>query len=180
MSMPKTISYMSSEGSVERIHTFLQKNPVGVLATTNPDHTPHAAVIYFSTKDDFEIVFVTKTKTQKYRNLKNHLHATLVSFDTFSQTTVQVTGKAKETTDPSERQSMIAILERLSKNANQSHIPPITKFEAGDYSVFSLKPSMIRMGVFMRPDAGGYDIFETIKFHYTLNTIPLHPIELPA
>lgn len=166
MNIPKTISYMPSEETVEQMHTFLQNNPAGVMATANPDNTPQAAVIYFSITDDFEVVFVTKTKTQKYRNLQNHPHAVLVSFDTFSQTTVQVTGLAHETKDLSKRKAMLAILERLSKNGRLAHVPPITKLDAGDYVVFSLKPTMIRMAVFMRPDSGGYDSFETIKFHY--------------
>ncbi len=64
-------SVVSSENN-RRIFEFLQSEPVGVLATTNQDGSPQAAVIYFSVDEDFVITFTTKSETKKYTNLQNN------------------------------------------------------------------------------------------------------------
>src|SRR5581483_8985471 len=56
---------------------FLQKQPrPGVLATTRPDGSPHAAPVWFDLDGD-TIVFTTGTDTVKGRNLRHDPRAVL-------------------------------------------------------------------------------------------------------
>jgi len=157
------LSSTSSPESAERIYTFLERHPVGVLATISPDSTPEAAVIYFAVNDKFEFYFVTKTQTQKYKNMRLHPNVSLVSYDPFSQTTVQVHGRVTEVTSDSIKNSMLMTLEQLAAHGGASHKPPITKLFAGRPIVLRLKPTHIRMTNYMEADAA---MHESIEFRY--------------
>lgn len=146
------------------IHDFLQANPVGVLTTVDPNGDPHATVIYFSIDPQFNILFMTKNETKKYDNLLHNNHAMLLVYDTPTQTTVQITAKAIEQTDKTEIGKAFVESLRTAKAKSESGIPPILKLHAGDYTAFVLRPVRIRMAMFIRPDPGGYDIYETLDF----------------
>jgi hypothetical protein len=46
-------------------------------------------------------------------------------------------------------------------NTSESGIPPISKLRAGEYIVYKLIPSSMRMASFIQPDPGSYEnIFE--------------------
>ena len=156
-------SAQSSESN-NRIYAFLRSNPIGVLATVDPDGNPHAAVIYFSVSDDFNLTFTTKHDTKKHDNLIRNNHAMLVCYEASSQTTVQITGSVKKIDDIGEANEAFTHMLQASQQTSESGIPPITKLHAGQYIAYRIKPTQIRMAVFIRPDAGGYDMFETINF----------------
>lgn len=166
MNISENIVYTSSPETVERAYRFLESHPAGVISTVQPDGMPHAVVVYFTINKEFEMFFVTKVETRKYRNIRSNPNAVIVSFDNFSQTTVQVTGVVSEEKDDKLRRALLSTLDRLTEAGTYSRTPPITKLEAGEYIVLKLKPEMIRMAIFMRPESGGYDIFETIEFKY--------------
>lgn len=157
------LSPTSSPESAERIYAFLECHPIGVLATVSPDSTPDGAVIYFTVSEQFEFYFVTKSQTQKYKNLQLHPYVSLVSYDAFSQTTVQVHGRVKEVTSGAIKNAMLMTLEQLAARGGSSHKPPISKLFAGRYAVMCLRPTSIRMADYMEP---GADLHETIEFHY--------------
>lgn len=149
-----------------RIFSYLDSNPVGVLATVEPDGKPHAAVIYFSVDRHFNIFFVTKTGTRKHSNMQHNAAAMLVAFDKETQTTVQVTGTAKQLNSVTESQKVFEDILKASLQTSIEGVPPIAKLHAGYYAAYRLTPTQIRMAVFARPDAGDYDrIFETIEAH---------------
>lgn len=158
-----SITAHSSESN-ERIFSFLQSNPVGVLATVDPNLNPHAVVIYFSVKDDFTITFTTKRDTKKHDNLLRNNHVMLVSYEASSQTTAQVTGTVEEIMDEGESNAAFTNMLRASARTSESGVPPISKLYAGHYVSYRITPVLIRMAVFIRPDPGGYDMFETINF----------------
>jgi hypothetical protein len=47
---------------------------------------------------------------------------------------------------------------------SEAGVPPISKLHAGDYVAYRISPKQIRMAMFIRPDPGGYELFETIDF----------------
>lgn len=157
------LSPTSSPESAERIYSFLERHPVGVLATISPASTPDAVVIYFTVNDQFEFYFVTKTQTRKYKNMRLHPNVSLVSYDPFSQTTVQVHGHVEEVTSGAVKNSMLMTLEQLAAHGGKSHKPPISKLQAGRYAVLRLRPTSIRMANYMESDTSMY---ETIEFQY--------------
>lgn len=154
----------SSPGTYERIYDFLIGNPTGVLATITAENKPHATTIYFFTDEALQIYFMTKSLTLKSKNLRQNPSAAIVSFDEISQTSVQITGSATEVTEPDLRRRVLMKLDELPLMTVYASSAPITKLDAGDYVVYALSPTVIRMAIFSRPDPGGYDIFETVEF----------------
>lgn len=155
----------ASTESKRNIFEFLKSNPVGVLATVSPEGKPHAAAVYFSINEKFKITFVTKLETRKYNNLSHNNNVMLVSFEPKSQTTAQITGQAEEITGiPDEAMQALRSTIWAALKTSETGIPPTSKLLAGNLTAFRIEPTQIRMAKFMRPDPGGYDIYETINF----------------
>lgn len=161
---PTMIKDSVSVESSQRIYEFLKTHPVGVLATVDPNNDPHAVAIYYSVDEGFNLSFTTKHDTKKHDNLKHNAHVMLVAHEESSQTTVQVTGVAEEVTDSSEANEIFKETVKAAMQTSDSGVPPISKLYAGSYEAWRIKPRQIRMAVFIRPDPGGYDIYETMDF----------------
>lgn len=161
---PHTESHNNASESSQRIFYFLKMHPVGVLATVGQDNLPQASVIYYSVDEDFTITFTTKRDTKKRINISEQNHVQLVVFEASSQTTVQISGTAEIISNPSEASEVFGGTLKASVRTSESGVPPISKLFAGNYVAFKIKPKQIRMAVFMRPDPGDYEIFETLDF----------------
>ena len=147
-----------------RIYSFLSSHPIGVLSSIDSIHGPHGAVIYFAINRRFEISFITKVDTQKYRNLKQSSRVMLTVFEPESQTVSQITGHATEVKEPLFINEIADASFRASLLTSPDGIPPITKLQAGSYAAFAIAPSQIRMAIYSRPEQGGYnDAFESIE-----------------
>lgn len=153
----------ASEGN-QIIHTFLTSRPLGVLATADTTGMPHAAAIYFSVDDEFNMFFMTKKDTTKYTNLKQNPRAMVVVYEALSQSTVQFRGVAEEIEDVSMAQAAFRGTLHASLQTSDGGIPPIAKLHAGDYVAYKIKPEYIRMAVYSRPGFDQSDFFETIDF----------------
>ncbi|MDB5185286.1 MAG: hypothetical protein JWN38_1094 [Candidatus Saccharibacteria bacterium] len=146
-----------------RIYEFLDSTPVGVLSSVTPDNDPYGAAIYFGIDKKFIVSVLTKSDTRKYDNLTHNRHVMLTVFDAITQTTVQLTGEAKEITDSSKINEIAQMNMKASMKTSDGGIPAISKIEAGAFVAFEIKPVLVRMAVYERPDAGGYDdLFESI------------------
>lgn len=160
---PIIVSSTTVETS-KSIYNFLKDSPVGVLSSVTKDGQPYGVVIYYHVDDDFMFSFVTKKATTTHHNLESNKDVVLVVYDSFSQTTVQITAKAEVITDNDVAEQAFNRTLEAAKQSSDSGVPPITKMWAGDYVAYSLRPSHIQMRVFVRPDPSGYDLFSTIDF----------------
>ena len=158
------IKFTTSPESPRRILDFLQAHPTGVLATTDFFNKPHAAVIYHHVSSSYEITFVTKSDTKKYENMLKNNNVMLVAYDSFTQTTAQITGTVQEIKDAKQVQKALAHMLKVAEQTSQEGDPPVSKLYAGRYTAFRLHPEIIHMAVFLRPGPSGYDLFETIQF----------------
>jgi hypothetical protein len=52
--------------------SFLKDHKIAVLATAKPDGTPHAATVYYVVDDEFNIYFVTDSRSEKGQNISNN------------------------------------------------------------------------------------------------------------
>ncbi len=150
--------------SNQRIYEFLKTHPVAVLATIDPNGNPHATVVYFSVDERFNISFTTKRDTKKHDNLKRNNHIMMVAYEALTQTTAQITGVAEDIGDTAEAAEVFKNTLRASMQTSEAGIPPISKLYAGQYVAYRVRPVQIRMAMFVRPDPGGYDLYETIDF----------------
>jgi len=159
-----TIQSASSPESAGLIRDFLKDHRSGVLATSDKNGNPHAAAIYFSADDEYNLLLATKTETQKYKNIMENNHVAFVCYDEASQTTVQISGHAEKVENPDEKQIAMNAMYRFSEATSKVELPPIEKLYAGDYVVLKLIPQVIKMAIFLRPDSEGEDMYETILF----------------
>jgi general stress protein 26 len=122
----------------QKVFTFLQAHPIGVLATVDERGDPHASAIYFSVTDSLHITFTTKHDTRKYQNIQRHSTVTLVVFEAASQTSVQISGKAVEVTDFMDQQKIYQGTLRATQQTGEDMVPPIAKIPAGNYVSFDI------------------------------------------
>jgi len=161
----QTIQSTSSPESADLIRDFLKKQRSGVLATADTAGNPHAAVVYFTVDDAFCLRFATKTETQKNKNMEENNQVAFVCYDETTQTTVQVGGHVEKITDADEQQAALNAMYLFSETISKVELPPVEKLFAGDYTTFKIIPQVIKMGIFLRPDAeSNEEIYEIITF----------------
>lgn len=149
--------------SKQHITDLLISQGIGTLATCDASGQPHASTIYYTFDDDLNIYFVTKTGTNKSMNLQVNPRAGLAVHEADSQSTVQVTGSVSEVIDDEFKEKIFAEVLRTSSITSEAGVPPILKLEAGQYIVYKITPSSMRLASYIRPDSGDNEqIFEVI------------------
>ncbi len=164
MDHPDADSLARANEHNRRIFEFLTSHPIGVLATVTQEHTPHATTVYFAVDEAFTITFTTKRDTKKHAVLAANPNISLVVFEAFSQTTVQIDGVAEEMEDQPAAIEAFGNTLKAAMQTSDAGVPPISKLFAGNYIAYRIKPNNIRMAVFRRPDKGNYEMFESIEF----------------
>ena len=88
---------MMRDSKQKIIMDFIKNEKLAVLATVTIDGKPEAAVMAFSEKDNFELIFQTPNDSRKYANLKKNPNvAVAYGWDLEKNITVQYEGVAKE------------------------------------------------------------------------------------
>lgn len=146
-----------------KIKDFLSKNQIAVLGTVGDDQKPHTATIYIQADEDLNIFFITKEKTTKYRNLKSNPNVALTVYEPVSQTTVQASGIAEEITDIAKTNEIFRRVLSVTRGTSESSVPPVSKLEGGEYKCFQIKPTIVRLAEYTKPEHGEFDgIFDTV------------------
>jgi general stress protein 26 len=150
--------------SRKHLAEFLDKNQVGVLASTSRAGKPHAATIYFTHDQQLNIYFVTKKNTQKSRNLQENHQAAIAIYDASAQMTVQAEGLVMEVTDAKQTEWIFNDIWHIASRTSPNSAPPPSRLSAGAYVVYRLAAPSLRMATFVRQDPLDYDtIFEVIN-----------------
>lgn len=158
------IARVSLSTRQQRIYNFLHEHHVGVLSTVTPDNNPHGVVVYYTVGENFVISILTKKGTRKYENLAHNNHAMLTVFDTASQTTVQVTGIARERSGRTNIDEVAGEVLGVASETGHAGLAPIVKLQAGTFTTLRIAPVQIRMAIYARPDPGDYDqLFDSIE-----------------
>jgi nitroimidazol reductase NimA-like FMN-containing flavoprotein (pyridoxamine 5'-phosphate oxidase superfamily) len=156
------IQSTTSDETLSIVNDFLQTHRSGTLATADAAANPHGAVIYFTYNGDYSFSFVTKTETQKYKNIEENKSVALVIYDEEEQASVQVTGYVKVIDDKDESYQVISKSFKYSAEVSHRELPPLEKLFAGEYVALRLIPQVIKMAVFARPESGDDELYETI------------------
>ncbi len=77
------------------VWSFIKKHSLAVLATTDGQGNPEAAVLAFAETEPFELIFNTSNTTRKYQNLRTNPRVAVVIGWDYGQT-VQYEGQARE------------------------------------------------------------------------------------
>jgi len=155
---------MASSSETERlISTFLAEHYSGVVATADTAANPHAAVVYYLSQPDFTLSFVTKSETQKYKNIEENKQVSFVIYDEKTQTTLQISGHVVAVEEIEEKRETIRNMTNTSIALSGQLLPPAYKLTAGDYMVLKLIPAVMKMAIYARSEETE-DLYETLLF----------------
>lgn len=122
----------------QTISTYINGHPLAVLSTIDPDGNPHGTTLYAGSDPQLNVYFMTKTQTNKARNIRENPAVSLTFSGEDHQTTLQITGHAVEVTVPNEGAAAFQILGSIRHGSEDFRLP-ISKFEAGPYIVFKVE-----------------------------------------
>ena len=150
----------------QNIFNFLKNNPVAVLSTATKQGHPHGTVIYFYISPSFEIFFITKDHTHKYKNILQNNTVMLIVFDAKSQTVCQIEGGTSRVASKSDFNEIFTQIVKKSMQKSIAGELPISKINAGDYIALKIHPDTIKFSVFARPRPLNNDeLFESIGWY---------------
>lgn len=157
------MSIATSE-SRQRLLDFLEHNKVGVLATANNLGKPHAATVYVTFDQDLNLYFLTRTGTQKSRNIQSNSQAAIAIYNAETQTTLQAEGTVVEATDPSQIQWVTNDIWRIANQTGANTQPPLAQLTgAGYYVVYKLLAPSLRLATFAQQNsAKAEEIFSVV------------------
>ena len=150
-----------------RVREILNTLGVGVLATTNAKGELYASTIYLIADPELVVYFLTKKKTTKHTNLQQNPHVALTVYDTKTLTEIQIRGVASITNDKKSLNYLLTRTLITNKSVSKSHILPIDMLDAGDYIVYCLQPSTIRLADYGKSYVSKDKLFEVLNFTKT-------------
>lgn len=132
--------------------TFIRSINAGVLATAGHDNLPHATVIHFVCDDTFNIFFVTKKESRKYKAIQAHPQVAFVVGSVEIPRSLQIEGVASEVVHDDAKQVHATEL----MNVLATHVPgyvPVGKMD-GELALMWIQPKVVRWSDFSKPAVG--------------------------
>lgn len=150
---------MDSESSYGAIRSYIDRNPIATLGTINADGTPHGAVVYVCADDSHPVVyFLTKTGTQKYKNLSSNERVSITVGNPSENSTLQASGRADHVEDAVTLDMVMKKITRTQTSAIE-WLPPLSKLRAGAYVVIGVTVERARLAQFKGVEIGSEHIF---------------------
>jgi uncharacterized pyridoxamine 5'-phosphate oxidase family protein len=151
----------NSPDSKKRMLEIVRNVRSATVATVSADGTPSIAPIFFILDDDFSLYFVTKTDTQKFKNISACPDVAFCITEDKEMRTLQGRGTAHTLLDNAEVGSALARLIGAGERFGP-WLPPIAKIEAGQYAMVKITPSWLRFADFSAEHDGTKEYFEEI------------------
>ncbi|MBC7707798.1 pyridoxamine 5'-phosphate oxidase family protein [Polaromonas sp.] len=126
------------------IHAFLKKHPMGVLSTVGVDNVPWGAAVYYLSDEDFNIYFVTRAESLKYKNIEMNPYAALTVSDSETQITVQLSGKVSTMPVQKYMDVFFDKFANIRPDGDYEWAPPIDKVHEGNYMPLQLTPTKMQ------------------------------------
>lgn len=114
---------------------FLRENELAILSSVDRTGIVHGAVVYYYAPDDGNVYVLTKTTTQKARNVYAHPQVALTIYDADKLQTLQIQGKAEVETDLAMRKTVFKNIAKLRKYGDDERLPPVVQLEGQDFIV---------------------------------------------
>lgn len=133
---------MENEKSKEEMVNFLKNNFVMSLATTN-NSVPAVAPVVYVVDDELNFYFVTYRITRKAQNLIANPQCSFTVWQ-FLEMSVQGSGETSIVEDEARKEWVLeAFADAATKDPN--FWAPIFRIKRGDYTVFKIKPTWLRV-----------------------------------
>jgi general stress protein 26 len=135
---------------LKQAYYFLNKQPAAVLATVNQDKSPHLTVVYFHVDQDMSVSFLTKSDTRKSKNIKKRKKAALLAYDSKTQQSITISGKAKEIDSVQEGTKVFTeALQTALRTSEGGKMPLSQLLSAGRYALYKIAPEQIEFSSYM-------------------------------
>lgn len=118
--------------------SFLCTHYLGVLSTISRTGYVHGATVYYTIVDD-QIYFLTKSETNKAKNLIVNPRIALTIFEEYSLQSMQLRGVAEVENNQSIKKQVFEHITESRSYDNGPSSPPVTKIIDGYYVIFRLK-----------------------------------------
>lgn len=127
---------------------FLRRHQTGVLSTVDRSGKVYGAAVHYQFTDEKALYVLTKTETQKARNIFATQQAALTLYDQAVMQTVQIQGTAWLEQDQATRDNLFTLLSGPRVYGEQQKLPPVTQLIHGAYVVLKIIPSAIHLSDF--------------------------------
>jgi general stress protein 26 len=150
---------MSDLSNQHEIAAYIKANPVMVLGTVDEHNSPHGAAVYVCLVAADHLYFVTKTETQKFKNITHNPKVSVTIVNPSENSSLQAVGGVHIEKDA---QIIEMVMEKMTKIYAHSAdwLPPIAKLRAGAYQIVGIKLHHARLAQFKGKHAGSQHIFK--------------------
>lgn len=124
----------------EDSYNFLKKRELGVLATINRNNALHASAIYYTINNKGILRMVTKSETNKAKDILSQPLVAMAVYDEESLETVQLEARAEVETDAKEINQAFTKITRLRTHGSETKRPPVVNMNKGEYIVIKMTP----------------------------------------
>lgn len=146
----------------QTIFSYIKNNPIATIGTINKDGHPHGSIVYVTpANENSAIYFLTKSETEKRRNMEQNPNVSVTIVNPKENNTLQANGHAFEVSDP-------AIINIVMDHITMAHatatdwLPPISKLRAGAYVVIGVELTSARWAQYKDKAIGDEKIFTTL------------------
>jgi general stress protein 26 len=146
------------------IRDFLSHESLAVVSSVSEEGKPHAATIFFSVNNEFQLFFSTRRDSQKYKNIAANPAVSVVVSNLELMVTVQIEGTATEVTDATELQQFMDTMLKISMERSQMErwMAPVHLLKNGDFVVMKVSPQWMRVGDFRDIQQNPSDYFHEL------------------
>jgi general stress protein 26 len=147
---------------IREFHQTFEKIPLANIATSSKKGKPHSATVLFVPGKDFELFFVTRSKTTKTANLNENPWLS-VSIGNEPPMAFQMYGRATIIKD---QKTQDKIMELWAKKASKLEAvwPPIFRLDQNPYVIYHFKPSKVTaLDLREQNVAGGDTLFKKLR-----------------
>ncbi len=131
------------------INHFVKDHAIAIMATVDEGGQPSTSTIFYALTKKDEIHFITKSQTQKSKNLKQNDKAALTIAKLEGPVAVNMIGHAVEVSDTDERDEVMKKIMKISQEQLHDHAP-IIKLHKGGFIVFRFVPTQAKMTDFSK------------------------------
>lgn len=128
---------MQEKSPTTTIANYINAHPLTVVSTVDAQGYPHGSTVYAGSDDQLNIYFMTKTGTTKSHNIDNQSAVALTFSGEDHQTTLQLSGTAREVISQTEGTPAFQVLASI-KHASRDFRLPIAKLDSGHYIVYKV------------------------------------------
>lgn len=149
---------MSSDHHKE-ILAYIEKNPIAILGTIGKGNMPHGAAVYICATSPNQLYFVTKTETQKFKNIQLNPEVSITIVNPAESSSLQASGIAHVVSDPDTIEMVLGRMVHIYATS-PDWLPPISKLRAGPYQIVGIQLTFNRLAEFLGKHPGSEHIFK--------------------